>query len=240
MRNALWLVPALLLPAAATAGETALQAFAKLPPLASAATASMDCSAREATDKKVQAVVMPLMSMSMSMTPGGSAVQPTPAQIQAMAAMNEPAFNECVAQLQTSPAELWAQPLRDKLQVRLEQVNAEYHKAIEAFCGKSNDPNCQGSAAIDRQFNAQAAAAGTQYLKDAQPAYARYLKQVGDCIAIREKGMGGATGGGNNAMDAIFGSATGVTWGLLNLPAAANSSLCEAAREAAHTYLNSP
>jgi hypothetical protein len=232
------LIPLLtLFPCFAFGAETAQQAFAKLPPLATVAAPAMDCSAAEVTDRKVQAQVQPLKAAAQSMPMGGSAVQPTPAQIQAMAAMNSPEFNECVTQLQMGTADPWVQALKDRLQANLEQVQAAYIKAIEAFCAKSSDPNCRGSAAIDWQFNAQAAAAGTQFLKDAQPAYARQLKETGDCIARREQGMGGATGGTGNPMDLVFASANGTTWGLLNLPAATNTSLCEAAREAARMYL---
>jgi hypothetical protein len=230
MRAPLWLVPALLFATAAAAAETPSQAFARLPPLAGAATPGMDCPAAEATRKKVEAQIAPLRAMPMA--PGGSAVQMSPAQMQAMAAMSDPAFNECVSALQMRPGD-WEQALRDRLEAKLEQVNADYIKAIEAFCRKSNDENCRGSPALQRQFSAQAAAAGTQFLKDAQPGYAKLLKETGDCIASREKGMGAATGGGNAVLDAIFASNAGVTWGLLNLPAAANTRLCEAARDAA-------
>jgi len=218
----------------AFAAETALQAFAKLPPLATAATTSMDCSAAEATDKKVQAQLAPLAAMPMSA--GGSAVQPTPAQIQAMAAMGDPAFSECLSQLQVSPAEIWIQPIKDKLSAKLEQIHADWVEANAAYCRKSGSEGCMGDPTSGKRFNGVAAAAGTQFLKDAQPAYGKYLKEVGDCVARREKGMGGATGGGNNAMDMIFASQSGMNWGLLNLPAAANTSLCEAAREAARKF----
>lgn len=220
------------------AAETATQAFARLPPLASAATPDMDCSAAEAVGKKVEARLAPMRTMSM--TPGGSVANPTPAQAQAMAAMGEPAFNDCVTRFQTSPHEPWVQPLRDKLAAKLEQIDEAYRRASEAFCQKSNDPNCRGSPAIDRQFNQQAAAAGTQFLKDAQPHYARYAREVGDCIGRRERMLGGADGGGNTAMDMIFASQVGLNWGLLNLPAAANSNLCEAARDAASQHLYAP
>ena len=69
-----------------------------------------------------------------------------------------------------------------------------------------------------------------------RPPYAKQLKEVGDCIARREKAMGGATGGGNSALDAIFGASTGMTWGLVKVPAVTNTSLCEAARAAAAKY----
>lgn len=217
------------------AAETATQALAKLPPLASAASAGMDCSAQEATNKKVQAQVALLMKAPVAF--GGSAVtEMTPAQTQAMAAIGDPAFNDCVTQLQANPAEYWVQPLRDKLQAKLEQVHAEYNKAYEAWCRVPPSDGCGNNPSLDKQFNAKAAAAGTQFLKDAQPGYAKYLKEAGDCITTRDKMMGGATGGGNNAMDALLASANGTTLGLVLLPAAANTQLCEAAREAARKY----
>ena len=236
MVTRLCLISALMFSAAATGAETASQALAKVPPLASTATANMDCSAEEVTGKKVEAQLRPLTQTPMAF--GGSVVNMTPAQMQAMAAMSDPSFDECVSQLQANLADPWVQSLKDKLEARLEQVHTDYGKAVHAFCSKSSDMNCgpHSAPAITRQFSAQAAAAGTQFLKDAQPSYAKQVKEVGDCIARREKAMGGATGGGNSALDAIFGASTGVTWGLIKLPAATNTSLCQAARAAAQKY----
>jgi hypothetical protein len=230
------LLTLLLMLCAGTAfAETASQAFARLPPLATTASANMDCSAAEVTDKKVRLALQPLSTAQVSY--GGSAAQPTPAQIQAMAAMSSPEFNDCVSQLQTGVGDPWVQAQKDQLEAKLERVHGEYNKAYEAWCRAQPSEGCGNNPAIDKPFNAKAAAAGTQFLKDAQPLYAKQLKAVGDCIALREKGMGGATGGGNNAMDMLFASAAGMNWGLLNIPAAANTSLCEAAREAARKYL---
>ena len=236
MRTRLGVVSALVFSTAAIGAETASQAFARLPPLASAATADMDCSAEEAAGKKVDAQIRPLSQTPMAF--GGSAVNMTPAQMQAMAAISDPTFDECVTQLQANMADPWVQALKDRLEARLGQVHADYGKAVQAFCSKSNDMNCgpHSAPAITRQFSAQAVAAGTQFLKDAQPSYAKHAKEVGDCIARREKATGGATGGGNSALDAIFGASSGVTWGLIKLPAATNTSLCEAARKAAQKY----
>ena len=215
------------------AAETASQAFARLPPLAGAATANMDCSAAEATDKKVQAQLRPLTQTQISY--GGSVANMTPAQMQAMQAMSDPAFDECVQQLQMATADPWVQVQKDKLGAKLEQIHAEYLKAYEAWCRVGPSDGCGSNPAIDKPFNAKAAAAGTQFLKDAQPLYAKQLKAVGDCITLREKGMGGATGG-SDAVGMLLASATGTNWGLLNIPASSNTSLCEAAREAARKY----
>jgi len=215
--------------------ETASQALAKVPPLAGAAAANMDCSAEEVTARKVEAQLRPLTQMPMGF--GGSAVNMTPAQMQAMAAMSDPAFNECLSQLQTTQSGEWVQPLKDKLEARLQQVDADFRKASEEHCRKQESEACMGDPAINKRFNALAAAAGTQMLKDAQPSYAKYLKEVGDCIAKREKATGGASGGGNAALDAIFASNTGMTWGLVNLPAVTNTSLCKPARDAAQKYV---
>ena len=236
MRTPLCVVSALMFSSAAIGAETASQALAKVAPLASTAAANMDCSAEEVAGKMVDAQLRPLTQTPMGF--GGSVVNMTPAQMQAMAAISDPTFDECVTQLQANMADPWVQTLKDKLDARLEQVHADYGKAVQAFCSKSSDINCgpHSAPALARQFNAQAAAAGTQFLKDAQPSYAKHVKEVGDCIARREKAMGGASGGGNSALDAIFGASTGVTWGLIKLPAATNTSLCDAARKAAQKY----
>lgn len=233
MRTPLCVVCALMFSTAASGAETASQALAKMPPLAGAATANMDCSAEEATAKNVEAQLRPITQTPMAF--GGSAVSMTPAQMQAMTAMSDPAYNECLSQLQTTPVE-WVQPLKDKLEAKLQQVEADFRKAVEEHCRKNQSEVCMPDPAISKRFNVQATAAGTQMLKDAQQPYAGHLKEVGDCIAKREKGMGGASGGGNAAMDAIFGSNTGMTWGLVNLPAVTNTRLCKAAREAAGKY----
>ena len=214
--------------------ETASQAFAKLPPLAGAATANMDCSAAEVTDKKVQAQLKPLATAQVSY--GGSVANMTPAQIQAMAAMGSPEFNECVSQLQMGMGDPWVQAQKDQLAAKLESIHAEYLEAYEAWCRVGPSDGCGSNPSLDQQFNAKTAAAGTTFLKDAQPQYVKQLKAVGDCIALREKGMGGATGGAD-AMGMLVASATGMNWGLLNIPASSNTSLCEAAREAARKYL---
>jgi len=218
--------------------ETPSQAFAKLPPLASAATAGMDCSAAEATERKVQAAIAPMTGVPASF--GASAVQPTPAQTQAMAAMADPAFDECFTQLQVNPSGAWILPLKDKLEAKLQQVHDDWVKANEVFCRKSGDEGCMGDPASDKRFNGVAAAVGTQFLKDVQPLYAKYLKEVGDCIGRREKALGGATGGGNAVLDAVFASPVAANWGMVQMPAMANTSLCEAAREAARKFLPPP
>lgn len=234
MRTLFGLIPVLIFAAAAGATEPASQAFARLPPLAGAATANMDCSAAEVTDKKVQAQLQPLATAPVSY--GGSVANLTPAQIQAMAAMGSPEFNDCVTQLQMGMGDPWVQTQKDQLAAKLESIHAEYLKAYEAWCRVGPSDGCGSNPSLDKQFNAKTAAAGTQFLKDAQPLYAKQLKAVGDCIALREKGLGGATGG-NDATGMLLASATGMNWGLLNIPAAANTSLCEAAREAARKYL---
>lgn len=239
MRTALWLVPVLLYATASAGAETASQAFAKLPPLAGVANANMDCSAAEVTDKKVRAQLQPLATAQVSY--GGSAANLTPAQIQAIAAMNSPEFNDCATQLQAATADPWVQAQKDRLEARLAPIEADYLKAYEAWCRSRGGEACGSNPSIDQQFNAKATAAGTQFLKESQPHYAKQLKAVGDCIALREKGMGGAGGGGSNdAMGMLFASAAGMNWGMLNIPAASNTSLCEAAREAARKYLPSP
>ena len=239
MRARLWLVTALMLTTTATLGaETATQALARLPPLAAAASAGMDCSAEDVTARKVEAVLRPMSTTPMSY--GGSVANMTPAQMQAMAALSDPAFNECVTQLQSNPGELWAQPMKEKLQAKLDQIHGELIKANEAHCRAQKSEACMPDPTILKRFNAQTTAAGTQFLKDAQPQYAKFSREVGDCVGKRDAAMAGASGGGGSAVDAIFASNTGVTWGLVNLPAAVNTSLCKAARDAAQKYVEPP
>jgi hypothetical protein len=219
------------------ATETPSQALKNLPPLPSAAAANLDCSAGEAMRKKVEEVTARMMAAAQpaaySQTPG----MMTEAQTAAMQAMTEPEYNMCPSEVMDPQQQAWLQAAAGKLEARLAQVDAAKARSDNDYCKThSTGEMCEPDPDSGKRFNPQAVAAATQFLKDAQPGYAGYLKLVGGCVALRDKPIAGARGV-TGPFQVMATGAEAQTWSLVGFAADAQGKACATAREAARRYL---
>jgi hypothetical protein len=222
--------------AALAAGESPVQALAQLPPLPKVATGNLDCSLGETVQKKVNEVAL-RETASGQAAAQGPMVTMNDAQVAAMQAMTEPAYNTCPIDVMQPEAQGWATTAEDKLTARLEQIAAARVKASEEWCTKHpGGEMCAPDPAIAKRANADATAAGTQFLKDAQPGYAKFLKQVTDCVVMRDKAVV-AAGAVKGPFRMMVGGAHAQNWGLVGVAADAHSKACMKAREAAQQHL---
>jgi hypothetical protein len=232
-------------PAAAepVAPDSAAKAVGEIPALPKAASKDLDCSAGEKMQQRLEQRLQ--ADMATLTAPGASTVTPqslSAEQATALQSLNDNEFYACIQDLQMRPAELWLSPFKERLYARLEEVDAAKTKSDEAYCtAHPQGEGCASDPGSIKRFNAQAADAGTQFLREAQPTYAGYLKEIGDCVARREKVIATArTAGIGGAMESMLTSATQMNWGLAVTAAGAHASLCESARNAARKYLESP
>lgn len=219
--------------------ETAPQALAALPPLPKAATKDLDCSLGEKMGKKVNEVAQRAAGTAQAGMGSGAMPSMTPAQMQAMQAMTEPAYNSCPVEVM-QPAQGWSQEPDQKLEARLAEIDAAKLQADQAWCEThSTGEMCMPNPAAIPKFNAQAVAAGTQYLKDAQAGYGKLVKLAADCLALRDPPVNAARG----LQGPFAGMAAGAdsqNWALVGLIAEAHSKACTTARDAASKYLPQP
>ena len=185
-------------------------ALAEMPALPKAAKADLDCSARDAFDKRL--VHAREIALEQAQRAGGPTewTDTTRDQEQALLALNDLDFSACVNDLQQLSTEAWLGPPRDRLDEKITTA----------------------------QTNAQAVAAATQFLKDAQPGYAAYLKQVSDCVGRRERIVATARSAhaGTSTENALQ-DAVDADWSLASAAADAQVAVCGAAREAARRNL---
>jgi hypothetical protein len=178
-----------LLPTLAFAGsETPLQALKSIPALPASASQDMDCSLGAALHKKAEAATRDSAAFMQSAAANAAPMSMTPEQMTAMQQLTDPAFTMCPIDVMQPEAQGWSQAAEEKLAGRLSEINQAKMKADQAWCEKHStgemcDVNLEGA----RKFNAQAVAAGTQYLKDVQPGYARFQKLTTDCLMLRDK-----------------------------------------------------
>lgn len=224
----------LLLPALALAGnESPVQALAQLPPLPKAAAQDLDCSLGETLQNKVQEIALRETTAGQAAAQGPM-VMLSDAQMTAVQAMTDPAFNTCPIEVMQQ-AQDWATSADEKLAARLAQVDEARAKEDEAWCKTQAAIACEPSPAAARRAIADATAAGTQFLKDSQPGYARYVKQIGDCVAMRDKSVV-AAGIVKGPFRMVVGGAHAQNWAMVGLAAEAHSKACTTAREAAQRY----
>jgi hypothetical protein len=228
-------VAALAAGAQAAAPLTASKAVAEIPPLAKTATPDLECPAEE----RVRARAEELAGQGQAASANAPQTM-TEAEGQALQAMNEPEFYGCLQDLQQRPPELWLLPLRDKLDAKLVEVAAARSAADAAYCAKRPADGCTTDPAGVKKFNAQAAQAGTQFLKEAQPVYAAYLKEISQCIAQREKVIAAAGASGTSGFEPRLAVAIEQNWALAGVAASAHSGVCSAARDAARKFLEMP
>lgn len=229
-------------PPAAAPSSVPAKALAEIPALPKAAKKDLDCSAAEVFGARIQRQSeQDSAAMQAAMAKPATAQTLTEEQTAAIQALDDSEFHSCVTDLQQRPSELWVLPLREGLDARLAGIDAARIKADEAWCTKHAAETCTGDPAGAKRSNAQAVTAGTQFLKDAQPAYAGYLKEIADCVGKRDKvevraRAAGLTG--RSAATAI--GATQDDWTLVGIAAGAQSAVCMAAREAANRFLEQP
>ncbi len=222
----------------AFAADTPPQALKNLPPLPPAATMGLDCSHGATLRKKVDEIAQRGAATIQSGAMSAPTPSMSPEQMQALQALTDPAFSMCPIEVMQLQATGWGMAPEQKLDARLAEINAAKHKHDVAYCEAhpKNNIECETDPGSARRFNAQAAAAGTQYLKDMQPGYAKLLKQAGDCLALRDKPVTAAQGV-KGAFAAMADGALGQNWGLVATVADAHSQACDKARAAAKTYL---
>ena len=95
-------------------------------------------------------------------------------------------------------------------------------------------PSVESTASVP--VIADATAAGTQFLNDVQPGYAKYVKLIAPCVAMRDKAVV-AAGTVKGPFQAIVGGAHAGNWAMVGQAAEAHSQACTTAREAAQKYL---
>lgn len=181
-------------------------ALAELPALPKTAQPDLECSARDALDKRL--VHAREVALEQAQRAGGPTewTDTTRDQEQALLALNDLEFSACVNDLQQVSTESWLGPSREKLDEKI----------------------------MAAQTNAQAVAAANQFLKDAQPGYAAYLKQVNDCVGRRERIIATARGAhaGTSTENALQ-DAIDADWSLASAAADAQVEVCGTARDAA-------
>ena len=223
---------------ALAAPDAPLPAFKGLPPLPAAATTGLDCSIGAAMRKKVDEIAERGRAAISSGAMSAPAMSMSPEQMQAMQALSDPAFSMCPIEVMQLQATGWNTAPEQKLDARLTEIHAAKATHDRAYCEAhpKNSIECETDPASARRFNAQAVAAGTQYLKDMQPGYAKLLKQAGDCLALRDKPVRAAQGV-SGAFAAMADGALAQDWGLVSTVAEAHSQACAKARDAATKYL---
>lgn len=228
--------------AAARAADSPERALADIAPLAQTASPTLDCSAGDKLGERLkkQALQDAPAMQSGAMTPMGPRTVSN-AQAQAMASLNDPEFMNCAMQIQQSPAQFWIAPLRDKLSAQLAAIESEKEQADNAWCQSHPSEACVGDPGSNKRFQAKAAAAGTQLLRDALAPYDQYRQQVAACVTRREQVVAKArTAGMGPQFDAMLMGYSQMDWSLAGSVAGANADLCAAARDAAHAYLTTP
>lgn len=222
--------------AALAATESPTLALKGFPPLPATATKDMDCSAGEKMKQKVEGVTEKMRALAAAPAATQAPASMTPEQMTALQQLSDPAFTMCPIEAMQPDALDWQLAPQQKLEQRLAEVNAALNAAYAAGCEKQQAEVCPPpSAAFLKGFNAQAAAAGAQYLKEMQPGYAGYLKQVGACLELREKPAAAARGV-TGAFGVLAAGADAQNWGLVGMVAEVHGQACSRAREAARTY----
>lgn len=217
--------------------DTAPAALKALPPLPGAAAKDLDCSHGATLHQKVDEKTRREMVAAQAEAANASAMM-TPEQMQALQALTDPAFSTCPIEVMQLEATGWGMEPEQKLAARLAEITQAKAKHDQEYCEKhSKSAICEPDPSSAKRFNAQTVAAGTQYLKDMQPGYAKLLKQAGDCIALRDPSVR-ASQGIKGAMAGLAVGADAQNWGLVVVVADARSNACAKARDAARTYLD--
>ena len=200
-----------------------------------AASPDMDCSIGEKTQAKVQEITQRMTTASQSGAAMATTTSMTPAQMEAMQRLTDPEYMQCPIDLM-QPQD-WSVAPGQKLEKRLAEIRAAKTAADEKWCEThANGEGCDFDPNSLKRAHGQVVTAASQYLADVQPGYAKFHKQVGDCIAMRDKPLAAArTVTGAIGMLAL--GADSQNWSLVGLVADAQGKACETAKQAASWYL---
>jgi hypothetical protein len=218
--------------------ETPPQALAKVPPLPKAASQDLDCSAAEAGRKKVEETVNAQMRAVQAAGYGGPMGSMTPAQVEAMGKLTEPDYNTCPIDVMQPEAQSWPNDAEAKLTAKMGQIEEALRAADAKWCEThTTGEMCEPNPGARQKAAADSAVAGSQFLKNVQPAYAKFQKLIADCLALRDKPLGSLRGLTGPMGNMVVG-AEAQNWSLVGSAFDAQGKACGRAREAARRFVD--